>query len=871
MKADDWSSLRAVFERAIEISPLERSQFLDHQIGRSGEARERVEALLAVEALDDDFLEPPTAPGETQRLDPGEWIGTHVESFTILRLLAAGGMGSVYEAEQRDPKRRVALKVMHSGLRSPTALRRFRDEAAMLARLKHPAIAQVFEAGVAASPFDNAPDIPWFALELVEDARSLTAYAREEHLTLEHRIRLFLDVCEAVRHGHQRGVIHRDLKPENLLVDGDGRTKVIDFGLAKFAEDAPRTSNEQTLCGEVFGTLMYMSPEQIEARHDDVDTRADVYALGIVLYELACDQRPFDLRGMPLTKAVEFLVEQEAERPSRRKQGLPEDLDWIVAKATAKDLRSRYGSVDELASDLTRLLGHEPISARPPSTSYQFKRFVRRHRLAVGATALVLAAIVAGLVGTTFGLWRATRAEAVAEAERSAAVAEARKASAVVGFLVDVFSAPNPSAEGRDVRVLDVLTRAASEYGERFAEQPDVRAQLAHALGSVYHGLGLDAKSQDELMRALDFLRALHGGPHKEIVSVLGHLGQVAADSGQIELAESYLTESLEMSAALDPSSIDELRAEVRLGRLQLTAGRYEQAEARLRRAVEGMGRILGDDHRDTLIAQNSLAGVLHQTGRLDEAESQYRDAYDGLCKARGEDHPDTIRVQLNLAMLLHSRGDTTSAIEIAKELVEVRKETLGDHHPDTLSTMMNLAGLLQMEKRDQEALELYGSFYEHMEETLPEGHLALLTTRVNYGQLARSMGDLDRAEDLLMSVYEHRVETLGMATDKTLSVLRELAGIALENDKFELALERASEGLTNAQAHLPRAHHLNYMFKLTIGEALTDLGLFADAEAALLEAKATYEHSPPSSARISPPSLSRLYDLWDRSGSRPK
>jgi len=870
MIPENWQRIREVMERGRELPPPERSDWLDSQLGPDGEDREFVDALLEAENIDDDFLLTPNDGGPARAtFEPARPVGTQVESFQIRRLIASGGMGAVYEAEQQNPKRRVALKMMHAGTHSPASLRRFVDEAELLARLKHPGIAQVYEAGVLPAQEDGSEgETPWFALELVEGARPITTHSKEEKLSLRSRIEIFLTVCDAVHHGHQRSIVHRDLKPANILVDRAGRPKVIDFGIAKVTDRHPGEATDHTLPGEIVGTLMYMSPEQVDGRTEDVDTRTDAYALGVVLYELTCDVAPFDLAQRSITEAARMLSTQDPPPPSSRAQEVPVDLDWIVAKAMAKDLDQRYRSVAELADDLGRLLRHEPVSAGPPSATYQLRKFVRRHRAGVAATLLASLAVVGGLVGTSLGLVRAVHAEEVAEGERLIAVSEADKATAVVDFLIDVLSSPDPSVAGRDVRVMDVLSRAAEEYGVQFVDQPDVRARLAHALGSVYRGLGLRGESSEELVRALDFMRALHDGPHPETALVLGNLGVVLLDEGDYVSAEEHLSESLAMEEQLAPESESLYRAYIRMGRLRLGQAHVAEAEELLRAGLEGLQDTVDEESRDLLIAKNVLAGALHQSMQLDEAESLYRASLDGLRRTLGEGHPDTIRVRFNLAMLRHSRGESAASIEEIKELLEIRRETLGPDHPDTLMTIMNLAGMLQMAGRLDESADVYAASYDEITELLPQAHPIQQTLRVNMGQLARARGDLAEAEELLSSVYEARVEAVGPTNERTLRVLYELTSIARESRHHDLAEERALRGLENAEASTEAPPHYVYLFQLELGQAWTHLRSFEDAEQVLLDSLQSFAQIDKTHLLALPPpqpALARLYQSWGK------
>ncbi len=397
--------IEELFHAARELEREERERYLARACAQDSGLRREVEALLALDALPDERLDR-AAPGmlAPEGSPSNLLIGRRLGPYSLRRCLASGGMGAVYEAEQEHPRRTVALKVLRADVASEELERRFRVEASFLARLQHPAIACVYEAGV--SELDGTR-VPWIALELVEGARAITAFAREEALEPRARIHLFAEVCDAVHHGHQRGVIHRDLKPANILVDVAGRPKLIDFGIARAAD--PAGSTQRTEAGALLGTVQYMSPEQcVDAR--DLDVRSDVYSLGVVLYELLCERLPHDLQGVPLPEVVRIVRERPARRPSAVLRALRGDLEAILLTALEKDRERRYQSASALAQDLRRYLRREPIAAHAPSSLHRLALFTRRHRALVGSlSAVFLAALSAAAVSARFA-WRELRA-----------------------------------------------------------------------------------------------------------------------------------------------------------------------------------------------------------------------------------------------------------------------------------------------------------------------------------------------------------------------------------------------------------------------------------------------------------------------------
>ncbi|MHC4996390.1 MAG: serine/threonine protein kinase, partial [Planctomycetota bacterium] len=447
-----------------------------------------------------------------------------IGKYRIKKLIGTGGMGSIYQAVQEQPRRNVAIKLMKSGVTSSSALRRFEYESQLLARLRHPGIAEVYDAGTHEA-HDGA--VPYFVMEYIPGAKRITEYARDNNLSTRDRLKLFLEAAAAVHHGHTKGVIHRDLKPDNIIVDSHGRVKIIDFGVARATDSDMAVTTLQTDIGQLIGTVQYMSPEQIEAEPDDLDTRSDVYSLGVVLYELLCDQLPYDVSKMKVFDATRVVREQDAPKLSTVNASLRGDVETITLKALEKNRDRRYQTAEALAADIQRYLNNEPITAHPPSVAYQMSIFARRHKPLMAGVAAVFAALLLGVIASTV-LWldavdardaaEAARAQAEtlkaqaeaalgtakeaqaaeaeqrlrAETEALNARDEAAAANAIAGFLFkDIIAAADPDVEpNRDITLRQVLDRAAERLNEQsFEDTPLVEAAIKHQLGRVYLGL----------------------------------------------------------------------------------------------------------------------------------------------------------------------------------------------------------------------------------------------------------------------------------------------------------------------------------------------------------------------------------------------
>jgi non-specific serine/threonine protein kinase/serine/threonine-protein kinase len=481
-----------------------------------------------------DDLEPTVTAGPFDGGTP-----QRIGDYRILQKLGEGGMGEVFEAEQERPvRRKVALKLIKWGMNTKQVVARFESERQALAMMDHPNIARVYDGGA------TEQGRPYFAMEFVR-GEPITQYCDRHLLNTRERLKLFMQVCEGVQHAHQKGIIHRDLKPSNVLVaiqENKPVPKIIDFGVAKATEQRLTEKTVFTQMGVLIGTPEYMSPEQAEMTVLDIDTRTDVYSLGVMLYELMTGVLPFDpkeLRSSGFDEIRRKIREEEPSKPSARISTLPDvakkrkielptlrrelkgDLDWITLRAMEKDRTRRYGSPNELAADVDRYLTDQPVLATPPSAVYRTRKFVRRHKVGVLAGAVVVLALLAGIAGTTIGLVRATRAEA--EAKREAAAAKQ-----VSDFLVDLFNVSNPSeARGSTITAREILDRGAERIEEELKDQPLVQAQMMHTMGKVYRSLGIYDEADSMLERAVDLRWS--GAPAGVELADSSHLAGVVA------------------------------------------------------------------------------------------------------------------------------------------------------------------------------------------------------------------------------------------------------------------------------------------------------------------------------------------------------
>ncbi len=546
--------------------------------------------------------------------------------YTIKRVIASGGMGTVYEAVQDRPRRSVALKTMSHSVTSPSALRRFEYEAQLLARLRHPCIAQIYEAG---THDQGGTTVPFFAMEYIPNAKPITEYAEAKKMSSRRRLELFAKVCDAIHHGHQKGIIHRDLKPMNILVDSSGQPRIIDFGVARAIDSDMAGTTQQTNVGQLVGTVQYMSPEQCDADPNDLDTRSDVYALGMVLYELLSGSLPYDVSTVSICEAARLIREADPQSLRMKDPALRGEVETIVDKALAKDRERRYQSAFGLAQDIRRYLAGEAIAARPPSFLYQVQVFARRNRTLFGAVAAVFVVLVAGIIVST-SMYR------TAQSERQRAESESAKALTTLDFLQSMLWTADPNSMGPEVRLVDLLNRY-STLMPHLEDEPEIEAAVRTTFGLGYQELGLFDEAEPHLVRALDLREDLLGPEHPDTLTSMYHLAGLYHDQRQLDKVEPLTLRAYELrQQVLGKTHPDTLESMSELAWLRQDQGRFAEAEQLKRQVVKMRRDLFGEDDPGTRDAVADLAHTLVVQGNLAEAER--------LFEHRGA--PDDFRIE---------------------------------------------------------------------------------------------------------------------------------------------------------------------------------------------------------------------------------
>ncbi|MBK8099516.1 MAG: serine/threonine protein kinase [Planctomycetes bacterium] len=896
--SDHRPSAEELFHACRSLPAEERPRYLSRLCGDDRALRERVDRLLAADAaVAEPFLQPPRA-GSATKAEVGEQPGDTVDRYKLLQAIGEGGMGTVWMAEQREPVvRKVALKIVKLGMDTREVVVRFEAERQALALMDHPNIAKVLDGGATAN------GRPYFVMELVKGV-PITEYCDRGKLGLRQRLELFTKVCEAIQHAHHKGVIHRDIKPSNVLVtlhDGVPVPKVIDFGIAKATSAELTKKTLFTQYAQILGTPEYMAPEQAEMSGLDIDTRADVYSLGVLLYELLTGTKPFDVKTALQAGFQELLRtirEDEPQKPSTRVStrgaaavvgGRPDvnvrawserlrgDLDWIVMKALEKDRKRRYDTPNGFAEDIARFLRDEAVLAAPPSAGYRLRKFVHRRRRLVVAAGVAVLLLLAGVVGTSWGMVQALRERDRTEVARAAAqqslqraqAAEAKalqsaaETQAVAEFQAQLLGGLDVPAMGIGLRqallgsvapgqrdalatslaavnftdlalgALDanVFQRSIRTIETSFADQPGMQARLLQVVGETMRGLGLVAPARVTVLRALELAKQAFGDGDPRTLAVTASLLGVQRDAGEfgaVERGSRQLLTALEQVP--DARASDFAHAHVLLGKALSSSGKLDEAMAQLTKARDLFAQADGNDGSEALSVRHSLVVLTVRRGLYAEGERLARELLAQLRRVLGPQHDQTLSTASVLGTILSDTSKLAEAEPILRDVLDAFRARFGDAHPRTLHAKQTLATILERQGRLDEAERLMHEAYAEQVRVLGEGHPETHLSLGSLGAVLLARGDAQGAEPLLAKAVAGLRTALGFDHDETLTVAGHLAGALHRLQRFEESLQ-LSQAIFEAMQRLHGPKHPHTLNAANnYASALWGLGRAAEA-----------------------------------------
>jgi serine/threonine protein kinase/tetratricopeptide (TPR) repeat protein len=829
MDRERFEAVKRLLIALEDIPPPERSAYLDRACAGDAALREDVESLRH-----DDAPSIVLTGGLAARVGSvmagSDAIGRHIGPYRLAEVLGEGGMGVVYRAEQTAPIRRdVALKLVRPGMDTARVVARFESERQALARMDHPYIARVFEAGA------TDEGRPYFVMEMVH-GEAITAYCAREQPPLAAKLRLFLQVCEAVQHAHQRGIIHRDLKPSNVLLTRHGAglaPKVIDFGIAKATDQFDGTLFAGTIEGQFVGTPAYMSPEQAGVVDAGVDVRTDVYALGVMLYEMVSGRRPYELKTqspLELERALRTPPKPPSQTdPSIRRivsrQGAG-DIDAVALMAMERSPDDRYASVEQLADEVRRVIEHRPVRARTQTWSYRTRRFVRRN--AVGVAVAAAAALLLATTGATI-----VHQRNLALASEARAVREAAKASEVARFLTELFRESDPArARGATVTARELLERGAERLSTELASQDEVRATLMDTIGVVYRLIGLMDEAEALTTEALAIRRRTLGAEHPDVAASLDNLGQIARERTTYDVAERYHREALDMRRTLlGPSHLDVAES---LGNLALTLqlrGRYDEARSLAQEALAIRRAALGPDHLTVLTSSNNLADIELARGRLAEAEALHREVLAARRRILPAGHPHIAASLHNVAEVIAQSGRLAEAEPLLQEALAIRRKVFPPDHSEVSASVNNLASTLHDLGRWDEAEPLYREALAMDRRLSGPRHMDVAVDLNNLASLLEDRGQLDEAGRLYEESLSIRIELQGERHPSVATALNNLGRLRFTRGDLADGERDLRRALAIREA-LGTADHPRQATTLTwLGRVLQARGRVAEAE----------------------------------------
>ncbi len=897
-----WERLKNIAASAMELPSEQRAAYIQSACAGDTELQQHV-----LELIEND---------DEQGIDPGldVLVGaaplgdvepkTDVDGFEIQHLIARGGTSDVYLAHQKHPSRDVAIKIFRAGLSGPRQLDRFESEIEVLAKLDHPNIARLYAAGVTANV---APvELPYLAMEFVEGV-SLTEHTSGNSADGRTKLRLLSTICRAIHSAHQKGIIHRDLKPANILVKPDGTPKVLDFGIARLIDPETGLTARHTMTGEIVGTLAYMSPEQLSGSGSDVDVRSDVYALGVIMYEMLTGSPAFDARGAPMTETVHKITREGVPSISREKSELPADALAILRKASAVDPELRYTSAAEMADDLDRLLRGEPVLAVAPTTMYRLRKFAGRNK---GLVALSLLAIVVTLsltASSVYGFLSASHERDRALSAQDDALDALAREQAITEYVRTMLTSMDPLELGPDAKVADAIRIWGDDIDASFADQPDARARLHALIGDTYFAIGSYDEALDHYERAMWIVNEFGEVESLPLASLHASLANTLMYLQRLEEADKLIAEGLARSERVHGETSDETISlmEARAEWLRL-AGDLEASTARYRELVEftkaargesseqhmtalsGLSRALleemksaealemltklvelrethnGYDHPATFIARVNLGIALNDVGRFEESVALLERNIEEAVPILGTLHHTVRTSRGGLIDSLHRVGRTDEAIVLARRALADDRTVYGDDHPDVAVSLSNLASILMESGQFEEARPVSEEAYRMLAESLGDEHPRTMIAMGNYAVTLQRTDRLDEAADVLQRRHELTMRLFGPLDAQTIVAGNNLAMLWHDLGEFARAAELLRQVVDSADESPECPPYYVGIFERNLGRCLTGTSEYARAETSLLRSLELLADMPQSERDKTQTYLDELYTKWD-------
>ena len=826
-----------LLEEVLDLSDKERAEYLRANCD-DPELIRRIEDLMSAETQITDspallLLDLDPSDDETLDRDPMDRRSRRrpeirqIGPYKIVRVLGEGGMGVVYLAEQKEPvERQLALKLVKPELLTPRKALRLAAERQALAHFSHPNIAQLYDAGT------TEDGSPFFAMELIE-GDPVTEYCRKGRLSVDQRLKIFLEICRGVHHAHQKGIIHRDLKPSNILVteiEGDPVPKIIDFGIAK-GLDHSLTDKVTPKTAFFVGTPGYISPESaILEEASDPDIRSDVYSLGALLYQLLAGRLPIDAEGVPIGILMQRLQHEEPLALSERLKNFDEaersslglelgikgedlvhrlsgELEWIVDKAVARRREDRYDSVAELAADVERYFAHEPLSVGPPAIGYRLRKLALRHRFAVSAVVMALLALTMGAMGLTYGLLQAHHEKNRAEMAESRALSQAETVEEVVEFMVDLFESSNPAeSRGENVTARELLDRGTSRIQDELQERPRIQARVMEALARVQFNLANFDDSEELASGAIGFYQTDPELFIEEQTSTEVLLATNFWKLGRLDESIDVLREALSRDSVLEHNA--ELHFEVlsNLGRVLSEKGNYELAEQKYGEALSLAENAFGDESREVSRILSSLAGLHGYKGRYAEAEALLTRSLELQERLMGKDHPSLMPTLINLGLVLVNQGELEEGRRIQERALDLGKQMLGLENPLVRSLLSNMGYQAYLRGAHQEAVE-YLEDVVALEQREGQETLGAAARFTNYGLALWRLGRGEEAIPLFQKATEIRRKILAPSHPHRATSLWGLANVYRDQGRYADAEPLYVEALKIRREALPLEH----------------------------------------------------------------